>query len=61
MLIRTYKPSSEVQVLYHINPYAIVGVRELDGWYYVDTADGTMRRIDRKSYERIIAWLEQAR
>jgi hypothetical protein len=61
MLIKTYKPSSEVKVPYHINPYTIVGVGQLDGWYYVDTADGAMKRIDRDSYQRIVVWLEQAR
>lgn len=61
MLIRTYKPASEVTLPYHINPYAIVGVCELDGCYYVDTADGLMKRIDRDSYQRIITWLEQVR
>lgn len=61
MLIKTYKPLSEVTVPYHINPYAIVGVREDDGWYFVDTAGNTTRRIDRDSYQRVIAWLEQVR
>lgn len=61
MLIRTYKPLSEVTVPYHINPYMIVGVREDDGWYFVDAADRTTRRIDRDSYQRVIAWLERAR
>lgn len=61
MLIRTYMPSSEVKVPYHINPYAIVGVREDDGWYFMDAADGSTRQIDRNSYQHIIAWLEQVR
>ena len=61
MLIMTYKPSSEVKVPYHINPYAIVSVREDDGWYFMDVADGSTRQIDRDSYQRVIAWLEQVR
>lgn len=61
MLIKTYKPSSDVTMPYHINPYAIVGVREIDGWYFMDAADGSTRQIDRDSYQRIIAWLEQVR
>lgn len=61
MLINIYKPASEVTLPYHINPYMVVGVCELDGWYYVDAADRTTRRIDRDSYQRVITWLEQAR
>jgi len=58
MLINVVNALGEEQASYHVNPNCIVGV---SSDRYVDFSNGMQLRIDCDSYERVIAWLEQAR
>lgn len=46
---------------YHLNPNSVVGVRTVDVLnavhYHLYTTDGRAFRIDRESYNRIVAWM----
>ena len=48
---------------YHLNPSSVVGVRIVDVlsslYYHLDTTDGCQYEIDRESYDRIVAWMEE--
>lgn len=46
---------------YHLNPNSVVGVRTVDVlyavYYHLYMTDGRAFRIDRESYDRIVAWM----
>ena len=60
MQVNICMPSSENKETYHINPNLVISVYKRNGRYFLNTVDGDINNIDRESYDRIVAWMEQA-
>jgi len=60
MLVKVYNVTDR-PLKVHLNPYSVVDAYWHRGSYYIDTTDGTLHEVDRESYNRIVAWMEQAR